>query len=170
MQIKSDKAEALLYECFSPRIQLSFAPAVLAHFRKHKQTRFSKSEVGGQLFAEFEGDLVKILRATGPNAEDKRSWTSFLPSPKRQNAEIKDLFRQRLYFVGDWHTHPEDVPTPSALDLNSMQDCFRRSQHELKAFVMVIVGRAPFPRGLWVSLHNASGCFPVKASVPSKGA
>lgn len=38
-----------------------------------------------------------------------------------------------------------------------MEDCFQKSRHQLKAFVMVIVGRAAFPEGLWVSIHRDGG-------------
>jgi integrative and conjugative element protein (TIGR02256 family) len=129
---------------------------VLKHFEAHRQAEGSQTEVGGQLFAEFRGAQVRILRATGPNKTDRRGWAWFNPDRRRQNAEIKCLFEAGLHFVGDWHTHPEPQPNPSSLDLTSMQDCFRKSRHQLKAFVMVIVGQAEFPLGLWVGLHGKS--------------
>lgn len=94
------------------------------------------------------------IPATGPNATDRRGWSWFMPDQVKQNVEIKRLFQAGLHFVGDWHTHPETNPHPSKWDLESMQDCFKKSRHELKAFLMVIVGRRDFPKGLWVSLHD----------------
>lgn len=140
-------------ECIGSIICLS--PEVLNHFYTHRQGHGAKSEVGGQLFAEFISDQVRIVRATGPNATDKRGWTWFNPDRRRQNAEIKRLFSQGLHFVGDWHTHHEPQPMPSTLDLASMRDCFKKSRHQLKVFVMVIVGQACFPAGLWVGLHGS---------------
>lgn len=131
------------------------SPEVLNHFHMHRQGHGAKSEVGGQLFAELTSDRVQIVRATGPNATDKQGWTWFNPDRRRQNAEIKRLFSQGLHFVGDWHTHQEPQPMPSTLDLASMRDCFKKSRHQLKAFVMVIVGQACFPAGLWVGLHGS---------------
>lgn len=113
-----------------------------------------KTEVGGQLFARLVKNEVRVIRATGPNSTDKRGWAWFNPDRKHQNAEIKGLFNEGLHFVGDWHTHPEREPNPSSLDLASMEDCFKKSRHQLKAFVMVIVGRQEFPKGIWVSLHG----------------
>jgi integrative and conjugative element protein (TIGR02256 family) len=127
---------------------------VLEHFHAHRQTKASASEVGGQLFAEFQPGRICICLATGPASVDKRSRFWFIPDQKRQNAEIQKHFKEQLHFVGDWHTHPEPTPTPSGTDLNSMRDCFKQSRHQLKSFVMIIVGQAELPDGLWVSLHT----------------
>ncbi len=133
---------------------VSFSSEVVKHFVDHRQQGKIKTEIGGQLFAEFVKNEVRVVRTTGPNATDKRGWAWFKPDQRKQNIEIKQLFEDGLHFVGDWHTHPEREPSPSSWDLESMEDCFKKSRHQLKAFVMVIIGRAEFPQGLWVSLHG----------------
>jgi integrative and conjugative element protein (TIGR02256 family) len=130
---------------------------VVAHFTKHRQHGKVKTELGGQLFAVLDTGEIHIVKATGPNPIDKRGWSWFRPDLRTQNSEIKKLYQDGLHYVGDWHTHPESTPTPSSLDLTSMEDCFRKSRHELKAFLLVIVGRTAFPQGLWVGLHNSEG-------------
>ena len=60
------------------------------------------------------------------------------------------------HFLGEWHTHPQSDPTPSACDLQSMAELFVRSVHELNFFVMIIVGNSTPDLSLWVSLHDAS--------------
>jgi len=134
---------------------VSLSPEVVKHFAEHRQQGKIKTEIGGQLFAEFVKNEVRVVRTTGPNATDKRGWAWFKPDQRKQNAEIKQLFADGLHFVGDWHTHPEREPNPSSWDLESMEDCFKKSRHQLKAFLMVIIGQAKFPDGLWVSLHAA---------------
>lgn len=131
-----------------------FSPDVVAHFHSHRQKGKIKTEVGGQLFAALVKNEVRVVKATGPNAADKRGWAWFKPDQRNQNVEIKQLFDQQLHFVGDWHTHPESQPTPSSWDTESMEECYKKSRHQLKAFMMVIVGRAEFPSGLWVSFHH----------------
>lgn len=64
-----------------------------------------------------------------------------------------------LDYVGDWHTHPEDVPTPSSDDLLSIAEVVRRSTHHLPGFLLLIVGRKPFPNGLWASFHALGGTW-----------
>lgn len=136
---------------------VSFSPEVVKHFVEHRQQGKIKTEIGGQLFAEFVKNEVRVVRTTGPNATDKRGWAWFKPDQRKQNIEINELFADGLHFVGDWHTHPEREPSPSSWDLESMEDCFKKSRHQLKAFVMVIVGRAAFPEGFWVSVHRDGG-------------
>ena len=144
----------LRYETKQLGTVVCLSPEVVAHFVKHRQHRKIKTETGGQLFAQFVKTEVRVIRATGPNPSDKRGWAWFKPDQRNQNVEIKRLFDDGLHFVGDWHTHPESTPNPSSWDFESMEDCFKKSRHQLKAFVMVIVGQAAFPDGLWVSLHN----------------
>lgn len=67
------------------------------------------------------------------------------------------MFKEELYYVGDWHTHPELQPTPSGTDISSFQDMFRKSRHRLASFVIVIVGTANFPKSLFVGLCTGEG-------------
>lgn len=130
---------------------------VLAHFRLQRQTRPWHREAGGQLFARFDADRILLVEATGPRPSDRRCRMSYLPDRVAEQQEIDERFPQGLHFVGDWHTHPEDRPSPSTVDLRSTADGFWRSRHSLHAFLMVIVGRAYPPSGLHVSLTDAHG-------------
>jgi hypothetical protein len=44
-----------------------------------------------------------------------------------------------------------------------MEKMVRASRHELPGFLMLIVGTATDPAGLWVSMHNVDGSWqPLK--------
>lgn len=133
---------------------LEFSDEVLAHFRRHRQTQFWHREAGGQLFARVEAGLISVVEATGPRRTDRRSRTGYYPDRCAEQREIDERFPVGLHFVGDWHTHPEDRPQPSPIDLDSTGDGVRRSHHGLHGFVMVIVGRVDFPAGLHVAIHD----------------
>jgi integrative and conjugative element protein (TIGR02256 family) len=155
LQLNIETADtALRFESKQLRTIVSISPSVVEHFIEHRQEGKIKTEIGGQLFAKFSKNEVQVLTATGPNNIDRQGWSWFRPNLRNQNSEIKRLFKNGLHFVGDWHTHPERAPSPSSWDLESMEDCFKKSRHQLKAFLMIIVGRAEFPKGFWVSLHN----------------
>jgi integrative and conjugative element protein (TIGR02256 family) len=113
-------------------------------------------EAGGLLFAEFDFPLILVVEASPPNVADKRWRTLFIPNRILQRRLIRQYFDKGLHFIGEWHTHPEPKPTPSRLDLNSMADAFRKSQHELDCFIMTIVGNQMERLELWVSAHNGS--------------
>jgi integrative and conjugative element protein (TIGR02256 family) len=45
-------------------------------------------------------------------------------------------------YIGEWHTHPENFPSPSSVDVSSIMDSFKRNDRPLKDFIlMAIVGR-----------------------------
>lgn len=125
---------------------------VLRLFDRFRQRRRWQREVGGQLFARFEGPATVIIEATAPSRFDLRLRTSFQPQRAAQQREIDNRFRRGLHFVGDWHSHPELVPTPSSLDVASMKECLHRSRHELKALVLIIVGTQLSVESLWVGI------------------
>ena len=129
---------------------------VLDHFVKWRQLDPRSPEAGGQLFGAVEDQCIKVKLATGPRRSDRRGRFYFIADRIAERREIRTLHRSGLHYFGDWHTHPQPIPAPSRTDLSSMADLFSRSKHELKAFLMVIVGTAGFPDGLHVSLHEAN--------------
>ena len=124
---------------------------------RYRQISINSDEAGGQLFAKFEGCNTIIVEATKPKALDRRSRYGFIPSQWLQRMEIRSQYKLGNHFVGDWHTHPQPIPSPSGEDVKSMVDCYRKSRHELKAFLMVIVGMAETPENLFVCLVNRNG-------------
>jgi integrative and conjugative element protein (TIGR02256 family) len=134
-------------------------PSRLTVFSKYQQKRFWMREAGGQLFAYCSNSRIEVRIATEPRRSDRRTRFGFLPSRIEEQNEINDHFQQGLHFIGDWHTHPENIPRRSTLDGRSMRECFRESKHHLNGFLLVVVGTANFPSGLDVSLHNAMNSF-----------
>lgn len=131
---------------------LSFDDTVLAHFDRHRQTRFWQREAGGLLFARFALPTIDVCAITGPRRSDRRGRYSYWPDERAEQRDIDEMFRRGLYFVGCWHTHPEDFASPSHVDTRNISDCVRRSEHALNGFIMVIVGRAILPGCLFVSV------------------
>lgn len=136
--------------------KISLSESVIEHFERHRQMRFWQREAGGLLFARLDLPLIDIEEATGPRRSDRRTRYSYAPDESAERKEIKQRFDKDLHFVGCWHTHPEDVPVPSPLDIKNTSDCVRRSKHALNGFVMAIVGRTEFPQGLSLSVCDHS--------------
>jgi integrative and conjugative element protein (TIGR02256 family) len=148
--------EELMYRLRGPRKRLVFTAEVLSHFDRNRQRRSTVNEAGGQLFARFTKDAIVVEIASGPYRTDKRSRYLFTPDRRREQQDIDRHFQQRLHFVGNWHTHPQTIPLPSGVDLKNTRQRFIESEHSLKAFLVVIVGLAPFPCGLYVALVHQS--------------
>lgn len=142
---------------------------VLRHFSAHRQIRWWQREAGGQLFARFDGEQVLMTRATGPRPTDRRARRSYHPDRLAEQREVDAFYREGLHFVGTWHTHPEDRPTPSAIDIDSISEAFRLSHHALNGFVLAIVGRSQVPLGLYVGISDGVTVhrLPSSVSAPS---
>ena len=146
---------------------LIFTDAVLTHFDHHRQVTPQSKETGGQLFAQFDGNKIDIVRATAPRRKDGKTLRTFVPNRLAERREIRRLFKSGLHYVGDWHTHPEPHPGPSKTDIESFQDMFRKSHHKLASFVMVIVGTERPPKGLFVGLCTIEGLDELTFPHPS---
>lgn len=146
--------------------RITFSAAAVAHMLAHRQLRASDDEAGGQLFARLADGSVDIEVATGPRPADRRSRFYFAPSRIHERREIRDLHRYGLHYVGDWHTHPEPIPSPSNLDLRNIREVFTRSRHAYAGILMVIVGQLEPPAGIFVGIAHRQG---MAALVPLPG-
>lgn len=136
---------------------------VLAHLSRYRQTRFWQTEAGGQLFTRLDGPDIVVDAVTGPRRTDLRMRSSYRPNRGAERREIERKHAEGLHFLGDWHTHPEDRPTPSTTDIESLAECVRNSVHELNGFVLVIAGRLVGPDGLHVSIHDGRRVIQLEA-------
>ena len=127
---------------------------VLEIFAEHQQLKARDREAGGQLFGRVAWTTVTVEHATGPRPTDIRTRYSYQPDRKAEQAEIDDAHRRGLFFLGDWHTHPEPIPSPSPQDLHSITEAFKKSTHHLNGFLLVIAGTQRLPSGLYVAVHN----------------
>jgi integrative and conjugative element protein (TIGR02256 family) len=133
---------------------LNFSDSVLAQFKRHQQRRLSDDEAGGQLFARVSEKEIAIVDVTGPRPTDRRSRYAYVPDRSAERREISERHLAGLQFVGDWHTHPARYGHPSSQDLASMAEMVQKSKHSLNGFVLVIVGQARLPSGLYVCVHD----------------
>jgi len=141
---------------------VQFDDNVLEVFQKSRQLRPWKREAGGQLFCRFAEEKMLIEGATTPGFGDKRGRYSFWPSRKKEQREIDGQFEKGLHYIGDWHTHPENIPQPSGEDILKMQAIYRESIHRLRWMILVIVGKEKIPAGLWVGIVDREDVFAVK--------
>lgn len=126
----------------------------LAVLKSHVQCGWLKREVIGQLYArDLTAEIVVVEVVTKLPAQ----WSTFTGvgfNLRAAEAERERLFEQGLHCLGFWHTHPEPTPHPSGTDLLMAADHANASKSQFTGLIFLIVGKAPFPQGLGVWLHD----------------
>lgn len=121
------------------------APA-FALMDEHRQRVDNLPESGGILLGRWivDSDDVLVDSATQPTREDRRGrfffWRARQPAQRLVDAAWNQSDRTRWY-LGEWHSHPEDHPTPSAKDRADWLRILRKARYEQPALFFVIVGR-----------------------------
>ena len=57
---------------------------------------------------------------------------------------------QTRTYMGEWHTHPESDPTPSGVDMQSIENNYLTATHSAPFLFMVIVGT----ESIYISVYN----------------
>lgn len=134
---------------------LNFDAAVLSVFIKHIQRRQQDCEAGGILVGTVHKAGLLVVEASEPTGRDVRRRYFFERMPFRHRALARSRWRSSagtMRYLGEWHTHPQDHPTPSALDRAEWAQLARK-RADGRPMLAVIVGR----RSLHVELVSARG-------------
>lgn len=103
-------------------IKIKINKSILAIIRSYCQVSRNMPEAGGVILGRenISNDNLIIEAISEPLRNDKQTRTRFI----RQDQEHVEWF-EKIYvesnntirYVGEWHTHPEDVPHYSSLDM-----------------------------------------------------
>lgn len=137
------------------RTLLHFSKPALETFYQHVQASDSDCEAGGLLLGSVHGTHMLIEQATVPTAWDKRFRYLFERMPFGHEAIALAQWvasNGNVRYLGEWHTHPEDYPQPSILDMSEwIRLAVRRM--DKRPLLSIIVGR----KDLYVGLVPRSG-------------
>jgi integrative and conjugative element protein (TIGR02256 family) len=79
----------------------------------------TKPEAGGTLLGYRRDPHLHVVTITEPGQRDIRNRYGFLRRDGAHQAAALALWKRTQatgYYLGEWHTHSERVPTPSSLD------------------------------------------------------
>jgi integrative and conjugative element protein (TIGR02256 family) len=112
----------------------------------HRQLTPDALEAGGMLLGRHikgTSDFV-VDEATLPIMKDRRSRFSFFRIKKpAQNRVTEAWFESHgsCNYLGEWHTHPEDDPSPSGTDEGNWKRIVTKTRSEHTSLFFLIVGR-----------------------------
>jgi integrative and conjugative element protein (TIGR02256 family) len=125
---------------------VEFAEGALAHLLMHRQLSKGAPEAGGVLLGRLVKGLPDIIvdHALGPSPQDRRGRFFFFRAKSPAQTLIDQAWQasgQTLNYLGEWHTHPEDDPSPSCIDKRDWSRISARARYEQSSLLFVIVGR-----------------------------
>jgi integrative and conjugative element protein (TIGR02256 family) len=122
---------------------------VMAALASFTRPPHEKKEAGGILIGSYRGPHIDVIACTLPMPSDRRCAFTFDRKDKGHDVAAKTYWKEsggRLTFVGEWHTHPEDYPTPSPIDRRTWAKVVQSAPTDPKVFL--IAGR----RSIWIGL------------------
>lgn len=133
---------------------LNFSDEVRSVFEKNVQIG-DRPESGGVLLGTVHERGLLVTLATTPTRLDRQFRYLFERLPFGHRAVAKRLWRSTggtTRYIGEWHTHPQDFPTPSAIDLEEWRK-LANVRADKRPLLAVIVGR----NALHVELAHGNG-------------
>jgi integrative and conjugative element protein (TIGR02256 family) len=123
-------------------VQLNFSDDVRGVFERNVQVG-DLPESGGVLLGTIHERGLLVTVATTPTRLDRQFRYLFERLPFGHRAVAKRLWRSTggtTRYIGEWHTHPQNIPTPSAIDQEEWRK-LAKVRADKRPLLAVIVGR-----------------------------
>jgi integrative and conjugative element protein (TIGR02256 family) len=102
-----------------------------------------KSEAGGILLGQVVERSIYVLQLSFPNLFDKVNRHEFIRDKNAAQIIIDFSFYNsvnKTIYLGEWHTHPEDNPSPSPQDHKMIASQFLNNQINEDFLLLLIIG------------------------------
>lgn len=109
----------------------------------YRQIDDSRPESAGVLIGERRGVHIIIKTLSEPSSWDIRSRFMVDRISTHHQKVVDEAFKKSsgdLHYLGEWHTHPEDVPKPSMTDYRSWHKNLKSND----PLILIVVGRTNF--------------------------
>lgn len=129
----------------APQQRLIIVAHALDQMKTFAQHQLWQPEAGGVLLGRHLLDSADVVvdEVTTPQKSDRRSRFGFFRSKKHENLARK-RWREGMSsvaYLGLWHTHPEDDPSPSSVDCADWRQAVARDSFEGDRLFFPIIGR-----------------------------
>lgn len=126
---------------------ISFNESAINTLLNFRQIKLSDCEAGGMLLGRLISDCEDIVvdEVTVPFPSDKRSRFTFFRGKGKAQKLIEErwnISKGTQIYLGEWHTHPEDDPTPSkSIDIKNWYQIIAKAIFDQDSLFFLIVGR-----------------------------
>lgn len=140
---ESDKVLPAGSGAYEIRIESQAHEEMKTWIGKSGYTEAGINETGGVLFGELNSAcrIVWVTEITGPPSDSTASPNEFIcgvDGVEDLNKAKRKESLNSIHFVGLWHTHPNSVAMPSAIDLGSVLQLLHEEDSGLAKMLMLI--------------------------------
>jgi len=127
----------------SPYSCIIFSISALEKLQKITSKKTNKCESGGLLLGFIRGNHFDVRDITIPYKNDLSSPSLFVRRDKKHLDFFKTLQKKNkdITYIGEWHTHSENSPRPSTIDLHEWDLIKSTSPYPI---VFLILGKKDF--------------------------
>lgn len=116
-------------------------PKLISQLNEYRQVHTNSKESGGLLLGYFAERHLHVITATTPLPKDKQTRCRFYRRDPEHIEIAKHIYKKSkglVNILGEWHTHPENIPLPSLVDLKQWKS-IQKARLNLQS-IFVIVG------------------------------
>ena len=124
--------------------------SVLSEMYQWIQDSDEKLESGGYIvgYKHEKTGHISLEMVSHPYMLDIRNRVRFNMKDPKHMIFLKKAERNKSYYMGVWHTHPQDVPSPSSIDWEDWKDSLKKEKSGCEYIFFIIVGIKE--RRIWV--------------------
>jgi integrative and conjugative element protein (TIGR02256 family) len=125
---------------------VEFRPAVNTTMERYRQVESHAKEAGGMLLGRLINESTDLVidEATEPTNSDRKGRFFFIRRRRHAQRRVDAAWHGSngtLNYLGEWHTHPEDNPSPSTVDIDNWLTIGQTARYDHDCLVFAIVGR-----------------------------
>lgn len=134
----------MIYKSQDNRFGLQLETDIVGEMLKFISAAASK-ETGGILigFYNENRDVAIVKTASGPPSDSDHGYTWFKRGTKGLQQLLLKLWKQKEYYLGEWHYHPDASATPSLVDKAQMKQIANNINYHCPEPILVIIGGSP---------------------------
>ena len=142
------------------KYKIEISENVVDIFAKFKQIKRNAPEAGGIVLGQVKGKYIFVSKATTPCFSDIFSRFSFIRDYNIAQLIVDYEFYNNnghLIYLGEWHTHPENTPSPSPQDFKMIKNQYRKNTLNEDYILMFIIGIKTIYMGMYNEKSNIMG-------------
>lgn len=128
-----------------------------------------KPESGGYIIGYQHKDTGNIVleMVSTPHELDEKSRIRFDIKDPQHNLLLRLAQRKKSYYMGVWHTHPQDIPTPSSIDWEDWKQTLAVDKTGCEYIFFIIAGTAG--TRVWVGNKNENSITEIEECIKKDG-